>query len=172
MQQSVLEKEPLISSIITAQELLDHWQGHRKLTRKLIEAFPEKELFTYSVGGMRPFAELVQEMLDMAVPGLQGIVTRRWQTIGDMAHINGNGKPQSKQELLQRWDETTLAIDELWPQIPANRFRERDSAFGMYEGTILSFVLYFIDNEIHHRGQGYVYLRSLGIEPPPFWERG
>ena len=29
-----------------------------------------------------------------------------------------------------------------------------------------------VDNEIHHRGQGYVYLRELGIEPPPFWERG
>ena len=26
-------------------------------------------------------------------------------------------------------------------------------------------------HEIHHRGQGYVYLRALGIEPPPFWER-
>jgi uncharacterized damage-inducible protein DinB len=24
---------------------------------------------------------------------------------------------------------------------------------------------------VHHRGQGYVYLRALGIEPPPFWER-
>jgi uncharacterized damage-inducible protein DinB len=29
----------------------------------------------------------------------------------------------------------------------------------------------FIDNEVHHRGQGYVYLRALGVEPPPFWER-
>jgi uncharacterized damage-inducible protein DinB len=32
-------------------------------------------------------------------------------------------------------------------------------------------IQYVIDNEIHHRGQGYVYLRELGIEPPPFWER-
>jgi uncharacterized damage-inducible protein DinB len=28
-----------------------------------------------------------------------------------------------------------------------------------------------IDNEIHHRAQGYVYLRALNIEPPHFWER-
>jgi hypothetical protein len=27
------------------------------------------------------------------------------------------------------------------------------------------------DNEIHYRGQGYVYRRALGMEPPPFWER-
>jgi len=25
------------------------------------------------------------------------------------------------------------------------------------------FIFYWIDNEIHHRGQAYVYLRSLGI---------
>jgi uncharacterized damage-inducible protein DinB len=24
---------------------------------------------------------------------------------------------------------------------------------------------------VHHRGQGYVYLRALGIEPPPFYDR-
>ncbi len=32
-------------------------------------------------------------------------------------------------------------------------------------------VLYFIDNEIHHHGQGTVYLRALGIGPPAFWDR-
>ena len=31
--------------------------------------------------------------------------------------------------------------------------------------------IYTIDNEIHHRGQGYVYLRALGLEPPAFYER-
>jgi uncharacterized damage-inducible protein DinB len=30
---------------------------------------------------------------------------------------------------------------------------------------------YLIDNEIHHRGQGYVYLRALDIEPPFFPDR-
>jgi uncharacterized damage-inducible protein DinB len=45
------------------------------------------------------------------------------------------------------------------------------TAFGQYPGKVYDLVLYVIDNEIHHRGQGYVYLRSLGIEPPPFYER-
>lgn len=171
MQQSILEKKSTAEAAITPKALLDHWQGHRRLTRKLIEAFPEKELFTYALGGMRPFAELVTEMLDMAVPGLQGIVTGQWSTLDDMAHINGKEKASSKEELLQQWDETTEKMNALWPQIPAERFQENDVAFGLYEGTIYSFVLYFIDNEIHHRGQGYVYLRSLTIEPPAFWDR-
>lgn len=38
-------------------------------------------------------------------------------------------------------------------------------------GVVHDLLLYVIDNEIHHRGQGYVYLRALGIEPPPFYER-
>lgn len=171
MQQTILERETIALFVITPETLLEHWQGHRRLTRKLIEAFPEKELFTYAVGGMRPFAELATEMLDMAVPGLLGAVTGHWQTINDMVHINGNQKPGTKEELLKQWDESTEKINVLWPQIPLHRFQEKDFAFGQYEGTIISFILYFIDNEIHHRGQGYVYLRTLGIEPPAFWDR-
>jgi uncharacterized damage-inducible protein DinB len=74
-------------------------------------------------------------------------------------------------ELLRLWDESTEEIDRLWPQIAPSRFRETITAFGQYEGTVHSLLLYVIDNEIHHRGQGYVYLRALGLEPPPFWER-
>ncbi|RQP16220.1 MAG: damage-inducible protein DinB, partial [Parapedobacter sp.] len=60
------------SQILSKAELLNHWQGHRRLTRKVIEAFPGDQLFTFSVGGMRPFADLAKEMLAIAVPGLQG----------------------------------------------------------------------------------------------------
>lgn len=37
--------------------------------------------------------------------------------------------------------------------------------------TNWSKLLYMIDNEVHHRAQGFVYLRALGIEPPAFYER-
>jgi uncharacterized damage-inducible protein DinB len=152
--------------VITPEDLLKHWQGHRSVTRKTIEAFPEKELFNYSIGGMRPFAQLVMEMFGMAVPGMQGIVSRKWDKFADTTDLH------TKQDLLTRWDETTTAINEYWTQIPEGRFQENDVAFGQYEGQIYTTLFYFIDNEIHHRGQGYVYLRSLGIEPPAFWDRG
>jgi uncharacterized damage-inducible protein DinB len=153
------------SLVITSRELLDHWQAHRRLTRRVIEAFPDDKLFTYSVGGMRPFAALAQEMIAMAAPGMKGVVTGQWE------HYKEGTPPSSKQELLQIWDHTTEQIDSLWAQIPAGRFQEVDVAFGQWEGTIHSSLFYWIDNEIHHRGQGYVYLRSLGIEPPAFWDR-
>ena len=76
----------------------------------------------------------------------------------------------SRQELLDLWDESTEQINDLWRQIPPNRFQETMTAFGQFEGPLYYLLLYVIDNEVHHRGQGYVYLRALGIEPPPFFE--
>ncbi len=154
-----------IQAFISTGDTLKNWQGHRQLTRRVIEAFPEDKLFTYSIGGMRPFGEMALEMLGMAVPGLKGIVTGKWDAFAD------HERPASKADLLRAWDETTAQIDELWPKIATSRFQDVEVAFGQYENPNYATILYFIENEIHHRGQGYVYLRSLGIEPPPFWER-
>ena len=151
-------------NVLTAEGLLKNWQGHRKLTRKTIEAFPEDKLFNFSIGGMRPFSELAWEFIRMAVPIAEGVATGKWQ---EYQHP----KPTTKSELLQLWDEQTPALNETFARIPSHRFSEVDKAFGQWEGTGLSGIQYAIENEIHHRGQGYVYLRALGIEPPPFWER-
>lgn len=150
---------------IDAATFLKHWQGHRRVTRKVIEAFPEDKLFTYSIGGMRPFSSLVLEMIGMSSPGVKGVASGTWNAFSDAA------APSTKEELLAMWDAVTVEIDRVWPEIPAHRFQEVEVAFGMYEGPNYQTLLYFIDNEIHHRGQGYVYLRSLGIEPPAFWDR-
>jgi uncharacterized damage-inducible protein DinB len=149
---------------MTAQQYLEHWQGHRALTRRVIDAFPEDKLFSYSVGGMRPFSTLAMEFIGMAVPTLDGVITGQWNSYAE-------AKATTKAELLRQWDATTARIEELWPKIPAARFQEVDTAFGQWKMTIYDLLLYVRDNEIHHRGQGYVYLRSLGIEPPAFYER-
>ena len=154
-------------NVITADDVLKHWQGHRGLTRRVIETFPEDKLFTFSIGGMRPFSELAWEFIRMAVPIVNGVATGKWEEwSGDSL-----AKAASKEELLSLWDEQTKLLDEKFPQIPPHRFSEVDKAFGMWEGSGLKTIQYAIDNEIHHRGQGYVYLRALGIEPPHFWER-
>lgn len=85
-------------TVITAAELLAHWQGHRRLTRRLIEAFPESELFTYSIGGMRPFAAMVQELLAIAAPGLRQIAE------GTMEDLHEHFENPDKDKLLAMWD--------------------------------------------------------------------
>ncbi len=151
---------------IEPNELLEHWQGHRNLTRRVIETFPDEEFFKYSIGGMRTFAEMSMELLAIAAPGLREIVSGETSKLEE--HLDhGN----SKARILQIWDEHTEEINRLWSSIKPDRFHDIIKTFGEYEGTVQSSILYFIDNEIHHRGQGYVYLRSLEIEPPFFWER-
>lgn len=153
------------TAFIDPDGLLAHWQGHRRLTRRVIEAFPDEALFEFAIGGMRPFGEIVRELLVMTAPTVRGVLTDTWERyrLGD--------EVRSKEELLRRWDAATAEMDEVWPRIPHERFFETQKAFGQFEGVVHDLVLYVIDNEIHHRGQGYVYLRALGIEPPHFWER-
>ncbi|MGB6941731.1 MAG: DinB family protein [Bryobacteraceae bacterium] len=154
---------PLVP-FITPDALLAHWQGHRRLTRRVIEAFPADQLFSFSLGGMRPFGVLAMEMITMGTPMLRGAVTGEWST-------SASRDARPKDEVLRLWDESTNQINTLWAQIPSQRFLETLTAFGQYTGALHDLILYVIDNEIHHRGQGYVYLRALGIEPPAFYDR-
>lgn len=152
-------------AVVSLNDIIEHWQGHRRLTRRTIEAFPEDKLFTYSIGGMRPFSNLVMESIAMSGPGIIGIATGEWKRWEEPA------PPATKADLLKRWDEVTELLNEWWPKVTAERLNESDTAFGQWPGSVYSFIEYFVDNEIHHRGQGYVYLRSLGIEPPAFYDR-
>src|SRR5262245_30015319 len=129
---SQLENVATVDTFINSEEFRSHWQGHRRVTRRVIEAFPEDKLFTYSLGGMRPLSELAMEMVGMADPGMSGIVTRTWEAPSHLWKIE---MPKTKAELLRRWDEVTEYIDANWPLIPAERFQEVDKAFGMWEGT-------------------------------------
>lgn len=150
---------------ISPPALLDHWQGHRRLTRRVIEVFPDEELFDHRVEPMRSFGEMAAELLAMAAPMAKGLATDEWAEYAapDLS---------TKASILEAWDRSTEEIDEAWTRIPVERFGETLTAFGQYTDVAHNLVLYVVDNEVHHRGQGYVYLRGLGIEPPPFWERG
>jgi hypothetical protein len=68
-----------ITAFVFTTNFLDEWLGHRRLTRKVIAAFPEDKLFTYSIGGMRPFAEMVKELIDVSGPGVRGIARKSTQ---------------------------------------------------------------------------------------------
>lgn len=155
-----------VTEIISAEALLAHWQGHRTLTRRVIDAFPEKELFEFSIGGMRPFSKIVMELLAIAGPGLKEIVSGQSNPLNESFD-----SITTKSQLLEKWDEESAVVNEYFPQITTERFHEMFNLFGQYKAPVIESIQYFIDNEIHHRGQGYVYLRALGVEPPPFWER-
>jgi len=160
------KEQPLISPAV----LLDHWQAQRRLTRKVISAFPEDAFVNYSIGGMRPFAEMVAEFIGMAHHGMNGIAAGKWGNLQETKHHGLPDSMMNKKDLLAEWDRLTHHINNKWSEITLGRFLEVDMAFGLYENKNYSTILYFIENEVHHRGQAYVYLRSIGIEPPAFWD--
>ena len=149
---------------LTADQFRRHWQAHRRLSRRMIDAFPEDQLFSFTLGGMRPYAALAMEMIGMAAPVVHGVATGEWK-------YETPKMPATKAEILRLWDETTAEIERLWSTLTPERFQTVDRAFGQWEGPGYQTIWYALDNEIHHRGQGYVYLRALGVEPPAFWER-
>ncbi len=119
---------PTESSLyITSEAMLKHWQAHRRLTRRVIEAFPDDQLFSFSIGGMRPFGALALEMLSLGVPMARGVVSGDWST-------SLTRDPKPKQEILRLWDQSTRELDELWVQIPPPRFQETLTAFGQSHG--------------------------------------
>jgi len=151
--------------IITSESLLKHWQGHRALTRRVIELFPEEDFFNFTIGGMRTMAQLTNEFLAMEAPGLKAIVNREENAYTE------RGDFKTKAGYLEQWDKDTRDIDQYWAQLNEDDFGKTFKLFGQYEFPVIQNIFYFIDNEIHHRGQGFVYLRALGITPPFFWDR-
>lgn len=151
--------------IITPQEWIANWQLNRRLTRKVIEAFPEKELFEFSIGGMRSFANIVDELLYVADLAIKQISENQIVEFSD--HMGYAGK--TKAEILTHWDKTTALIEKFGNETPQEKYREVFNIFGMYNYPVIENLIYLLENEIHHRGQGYVYLRALGIEPPVFY---
>jgi uncharacterized damage-inducible protein DinB len=151
--------------VLDSDQLLSHLQGHRRLTRKTIAAFPADQFMTFAVGGMRPFGGIVRELLAMAGPFVKAFATDEWGAWDE------DRSPIAHAEALTRWDENTALIDAHWPGLVARGFTREITIFGQWPGTVRSHLFYMLDNEIHHRAQGFTYLRALGIEPPPFWER-
>lgn len=106
---------------------------------------------------MRTFGEMSKELIDLAGRGMHRIVNGNWVAMPDLNHQSETATIAAvniKLELLRLWDMVAGEINHLWPNVPEGRFSEIDIAFGLYEGEIRSVLFYFIDNEIHHRGEG------------------
>lgn len=158
-----------MSELLTPASLLALMEGNRRLTVRVVEAFPEEQLFSFKPAEpLRPFANMVKEILEIEEAYVRGIATREWVLDEEkLAGVN------TKQALLEACEAVRQRTRELWPRITAERLlaEEVDGFFTSEAQSNLSRLIYALENEIHHRGQGYIYLRILGIEPPPFYVR-
>jgi uncharacterized damage-inducible protein DinB len=156
-----------MSSLVTPTSLLEIMEGNRRLTLRTIEAFPEEKLFRYSpVEPLRPFAEMVVEIIQIESAYMRGIATGEWRFPEPVSF-------STKQELLTNCEQVRAQTRAWWPSVTLERLLtvEPDPFFGGGPSSMFERLFYALENEIHHRAQGYIYLRELGIEPPAFYER-
>jgi uncharacterized damage-inducible protein DinB len=83
----------------------------------------------------------------MTIPIASGLSSGKWEELK-------TAKPTTKVEVLSRWDEQTKKLDEIFPNIQEHQFSEMGTAFGQWNMPGVNMILYGVDNEIHHRGQG------------------
>ena len=152
-----------MKELLTPEALLTNLKDVRALTRNVIEAFPEKELFEFSVANLRPFSQMVEEFLMIT----NYIFTETLHEKHTPFYTEGQF-PTTKAEVLALWDRATEILDREWKEVG-----DYTQSLTIYQMTFsfAQWILYFIENESHHRGQGYTYLRALGIQPPSFWGR-
>jgi len=152
-----------MKELLTPEALLTNFKDARILTRKVIEAFPEKDLFEFSNANLRPFSRMVEEFLMIT----NYIFTETLHEKHTSFYTEGQF-PTTKEDVLALWDKATEIIDNEWKEI-----ENYTQPLTIYQMTFsfTQWILYAIENETHHRGQGYIYLRTLQIDPPYFWGR-
>ena len=152
-----------MKELLTPEALLTNLKDVRALTRKVIEAFPEKDLFEFSVANLRPFLQMVEEFLMIT----NYIFAETLHEKHTPFYTEGQF-PTTKAEVSALWDRASEILDREWKEVG-----DYTQSLTIYQMTFSfsQWILYAIENESHHRGQGYTYLRALGIEPPFFWAR-
>ena len=113
---------------------------------------------------MRPFSEMIKEFI-----GIWDYVLKEALSDQHVPLFEQDKFPSTKTELLALRDQVLISLLSECQKI--QDYGQEVSPYQM-KFSIAQWILYIIENETHHRGQGYVYLRALGIQPPFFWKRG
>lgn len=145
---------------MTKTSLLKYWENVRKLTLKLFDLFPEESFGFRPAEGVRSVAELFDHILVVELYTRIGIITGEWNR--DTFSIERDISRANLRERLFNEHRKTLGMLRLLPE--GRYMRIYETPFGNVTGEVA--IIVAIDEEIHHRGNLYVYARILGIEPP------
>ncbi len=150
-------------------ELLEQWNGHRNLTLWVARAFPPDKLCTYApVGPLRTFGAMLDEIARIEQAYMRGLAEDRWSY-----DPQDPPAPADAAAAVAFVEEAHAYTRSVWDRLPADMLLapRKDPFFFGDAKRPYDWLVYCVENEIHHRGQGYIYLRELGVEPPPFYVR-
>ncbi|PTA68766.1 DinB family protein [Deinococcus arcticus] len=146
--------------------LAAHWLGHHHLTARTLALYPDEALLTFSPAPpLRSFGAMLWEVHGQTGYVLQGLRSGIW---GEPRWSAPTGRDPAA--LRAAWAAQTAQLARELPGVPdAAYLGAHRTGWGELSG--LDAALGAVDNQVHHRAQGYVYLRALGLEPPEFWDR-
>jgi len=147
----------------------DHLRQINGITVRVVAAIPKDKLDSRPVRDMRSPKELVVHLYTM----LRYIAEGAKQ--GEI--VSYDEKEQAAVARIQTSEDLLRYAGECWNAGDAavRQFSDADCAavvktpWGMtFPGFVCVNIIY--DEHIHHRGQLYAYLRTMGIEPPFLWD--
>jgi uncharacterized damage-inducible protein DinB len=139
---------------------LKYWQIVRQQTIKLLDEFPPDSFDYRPAEEIMTVSQQFKHILSVEIYIREGFLTKEWKE-PDSIGSNMFEKEMLKDRLRLENEKTFKLLSEL----PEGYFlKKRETPFGNVTGEIL--ILAAIDEEIHHRGNLYTYLRCLGKTPP------
>ena len=155
----------------TLDAFLDHWDGVRTVTLKLLESFEEEDLAYCLLPEWRSVGELFHHIGGQQFFVARGVLTRRWDA--------APGEPDLDWEAHRRATTRSIASLSRWLTETQEKLRqwagEAEPALltevradnPWHEGMRGWLLLHHpYQDELHHRGQLYVIARLLGRDVP------
>ena len=155
------------------QSVLQTWDHIRQVNGvglRVVETIPEAHLDATVIPGMRTpkrvivhmYGQIIREIAEGAVSG-----TITDENEHHEAEIAAGLK--TKADLLRYCHECWAAADAAVQSMPEERVMGMTATpWGMSFPGFVAFTI-ISDEYIHHRGQLYAYLRTLGVAPPFMW---
>lgn len=155
------------------QAVLQMWDHIRQVNGvglRAIELIPEDKLEATVIPGMRTPKEVIVHMYGQIIREIaEGAVSG---TITDQNEKNEKqvvAGLKTKADLLRYCHECWAAGDAAVQSMPESRVMGMTATpWGMSFPGFVAFTI-ISDEYVHHRGQLYAYLRTLGIAPPHMW---
>lgn len=142
------------------KSFLRYWHNVRTLTIRLLEEFPPDSFDFRPAPEIMTVSQQFKHILLVEVFIREGFLTHKWKQPDEL-----DSSMFEKEMLKDRLKIENQKTIRLLSEMPDGRFiKILQTPYGNLSGEILLQVA--VDEEIHHRGNLYTYLRCLGKIPP------
>lgn len=144
---------------------LDYWEKIRGRTRRVIACIPPDRFDRSHRPGAWTFADLIRHLAG----------TERWMfaenVAGRQSAYPGHGPELARtpEQVLDYLERAHAEAVDVFAALTPEDLRRKCGTPGGIELTAWKWLRAMVEHEIHHRGQIYLMLGSLGVETPPLY---